>query len=758
MKRIIALLLVLCMAIGMVVSVSAAPSASFSRTLNLVRLIRTLFAKEDEAPTIGELKGNVLTVYVATNGKTTADGTKGNPFGSIEAARDAIRDVKKSGLRGIDVVVGAGMYYITETIEFTEEDTGFEKCPIRYIGEEGAIINGGTSFDYTEFEKAAGDTLALFPEEVQDKLYMLDLGKFGYTPEEIATMKSKQKYYTTATMINVDGKQMDLARYPNASEGWIEIESGYFLDANGNPTKYTDNDKVDKELQAKNTVVKYGEDHMDRILSWKGEEQIYVRGHYRFIWARDDTKLTERYADSDEILLPYSGGYEPVENGLLFFYNIPEELDAPNEFYIDSNAVLYYYPEENFRTAKFTTPILADCIIKITNANYLTFENLVFETTLKNGIELTDGDHLTIKGCTLRDVYEKGIIGTATNFIFTENELCYIGNAGMDIDGGDPATLTRSNNLFCNNYFHNWCTRSTMAFAISAGGCGATICHNEVAYSTDLGIEADGPYNTVEYNYVHDTCQFFCDGATVSAHGNAYGSVFRYNVVTNTGFESPLDIVGVQGLTADMDCLGADFYGNLVYNCTGHGLSLAYSRDSRVTNNLIIKAGRTAFQSICTTFTQDWMAEKPKERKVNDCLLSDIWQNAFPELKGIHGKYDPENPYDPMYIKAPANNVIKDNYFFYDKTYRTWLPDQQHMVQRMMDIEGPYYEVSEIEVISAEANRLTTYISKRNKNPITIAEALVIANEACGTVMTDEQLNEVGRIGVEYNIGDILVQ
>ena len=757
MKRIIALLLVLCMALGMVVSVSAAPASSFTRTLNLVRLIRTLFAKEDEAPTIGELKGNVLTVYVATNGKANADGTKGNPFGTIEAARDAIRDVKKTGLKGIDVIVGSGMYYITETIEFTEEDTGTEKCPIRYIGEEGAIINGGTAFDYTEFERASGDTLALFPKEVQDKLYMLDLGKFGYTPEEIATMKSKQKYYTYATMINVDGKQMDLARYPNANEGWIEIESGYFLDANGNPTKYTDNDKVAKELQAKQTVVKYGEDHLERVLSWKGEEQIYVRGHYRFIWARDDTKLTERYADRDEILLPYSGGYEPVEKGLLFFYNIPEELDAPGEFYIDSNAVLYYYPEENFQTASFTTPILEGSIINITNADYLTLENLTFETSLTDGINFT-ADNLTIKGCKITDIYESGIEGVGNNFLFTENEVSYIGGLGLNVDGGDAATLTRSGNLICNNYFHNWSTRKTMNFAISAGQCGATVCHNEVAYSGDLGIEIEGPYNTIEYNYVHDTCQFFCDGATISAHGYAYGSVLRYNVVINTGFESPLDIVGVQGLTADMDCLGADFYGNLVYNCTGHGLSLAYSRDSQVTNNLVIKAGRTAFQSICTTFTQDWMAEKPKERKVNDYLQSELWQTAFPELKGIHGKYDPENPYDPMYIKAPANNVIKDNYFFYDKTYRTWLPNQQYMAQRMMDIEAPYYEVSEIEVISEEANRLTTYISKRNKNPITIAEALAIANEACGTVMTEEQLNEVGRIGVEYSIGDIMVQ
>ena len=166
--------------------------------------------------------------------------------------------------------------------------------------------------------------------------------------------------------------------------------------------------------------------------------------------------------------------------------DIPEELDAPNEFYIDDNGILYYYPEENFKTASFTTPLVDDNLVTLTDVNYITFENLIFETSLKHGFTLKNTDHLTFKGCTIRDIYEKAMIGTATNFLFTENEVCYIGNAGLDIDGGDPATLTRSNNIFCNNYFHNWSTRSTMAFAISAGGCGATICHNEVANSDAL--------------------------------------------------------------------------------------------------------------------------------------------------------------------------------------------------------------------------------------------------------------------------------
>jgi len=111
-----------------------------------------------------------------------------------------------------------------------------------------------------------------------------------------------------------------------------------------------------------------------------------------------------------------------------------------------------------------------------------------------------------------------------------------------------------------------------------------------------------------------------------------------------------------------------------------------------------------------------------------------------------------------MYLRAPGNNVVKDNYFFFDKSYRTWLPSQQYKSTKLMDVEDAYFLMSEIEDISVENGRVTVYNSKRNKTPITIAEALETANAACGTVMTPEQLAEVGLIGVEHGIGDIFVE
>lgn len=710
---------------------------------------------EDDGYDIGSLSDGVLTVYVAQSGKQNADGTAKDPFPTLEAARDAIRAVDKSGLNGIDVIIESGTYHITETIEFTSADTGSESCPIRYIGEEGTIINGGTSFDYTAFEKASGDTLGLFPEAVQDKLYMLDLGKFGYTSDDIAEMLKNKKYYNKASIILVNGQEMVLSRYPNAEEGWIEIEGGYFLDGEGNVT-LEDFDSP-KELRPKATVIEYGETHMERVLSWNNREDLFVRGHYRFIWYRDDTEVTELYSDSDTMLLPYSNGWNPIEGGLLYFYNIPEELDVPGEFYIDHSGMLYYYPGEDFKTAKFTMPLLSGSIVNIEGAEYLTFENITFESSLGSGITF-EANNLTITSCTIQGVYAKGVKGTGVNFKFVNNEIAYVGENAIVVTGGDEETLTKSNNLICNNYIHNWDTRTTLAFGVDMNGCGGTVCHNEVTDSTDLGVATRGPLHLVEYNYIHDTCKFFCDGGTLSMHGYAYGTVCRYNVVMNTGYYSQIDIVGVQGITVDEDSLGATVYGNIVYNCTGHGLSLAYSRDSKMTNNLIIKAGRSAFQAISPTYNSDWIAGVPKTRKVNAKLLSELWQKTFPVLKGIHGNFDPENAFDPMYLRAPGNNVVKDNYFFFDKSYRTWLPSQQYKSTRLMDVEDAYFLMSEIEDISTENNRVTVYNSKRNKNPITVAMALEIAKEACGTVMTPEQLEKVGQIGVDYGIGDIIVE
>ena len=130
------------------------------------------------------LESDKLTVYVSADADAkTADGTVNNPFATIEAARDYVRTLDKTKYSGITVRVNAGEYFVAKTIEFTKADSGTKNCPIRYIGEDGAVLTGGTFFDNKKFTPAKGDITKYFPESAKDKILMLDLKEYGFTEE-----------------------------------------------------------------------------------------------------------------------------------------------------------------------------------------------------------------------------------------------------------------------------------------------------------------------------------------------------------------------------------------------------------------------------------------------------------------------------------------------------------------------------------------------------------------------------------------------
>ena len=85
----------------------------------------------------------------------------------------------------------AGEYKVDETIVLTAEDSGTKNCPITYIANGNAVLCGGYSFDSTAFTKAEGtDMMQYFPAEVRDSLVMIDLKKYDFTAEQIATLIS----------------------------------------------------------------------------------------------------------------------------------------------------------------------------------------------------------------------------------------------------------------------------------------------------------------------------------------------------------------------------------------------------------------------------------------------------------------------------------------------------------------------------------------------------------------------------------------
>ena len=131
------------------------------------------------------------------------------PFASITGARDAIRQLKASGpLRApVTVQIRGGVYYVSETITFTPQDSGTKECPISYVaypGEKPELIGGRR---ITGFKPAKGALLRVFLSEVKE-------GKWYFR------------------QLFVDGHRQIRARYPNFDHsdpyrgGWAYVYRG----------------------------------------------------------------------------------------------------------------------------------------------------------------------------------------------------------------------------------------------------------------------------------------------------------------------------------------------------------------------------------------------------------------------------------------------------------------------------------------------------------------------------------------------------
>jgi hypothetical protein len=92
-------------------------------------------------------QGNQATQFhVASTGSDANPGTAAKPFATLSAARDAIRRLKRDGLKApVEVLVQAGTYYLAEPLTFSPEDSGTQECPITYKAAQGAkvVLSGG---------------------------------------------------------------------------------------------------------------------------------------------------------------------------------------------------------------------------------------------------------------------------------------------------------------------------------------------------------------------------------------------------------------------------------------------------------------------------------------------------------------------------------------------------------------------------------------------------------------------------------------
>lgn len=242
---------------------------------------------------------SVVVIHVTPEGNDTRSGTAENPLATLSAAQQSVRAL--AGRRPVTVMLHSGVYYLSETLLFTEADSGTLLCPVVYAAAPGEqpVISGGVKLTLEWKSGSEGIMEAAVPEGLSiDQLW-------------------------------INGKRQSMARFPNRIP-----EKNVF-------------DRWD--LKHGDQPIHPSEDALssERIARWTNPAGGYLHAMHPALWGDMHWLIKGRKADGT---LDIEGGWQNnrpagMHRQFRFVENIREELDEPGEWFHDAHAnTLYYLP------------------------------------------------------------------------------------------------------------------------------------------------------------------------------------------------------------------------------------------------------------------------------------------------------------------------------------------------------------------------------------------------------------------------------
>ena len=526
------------------------------------------------------------------------------PLKTLQAGRDALREKRKAGATGAAVMkVAAGKYEITQPLVLDAQDSD-----LQIIGEGTAQIIGSQAV--TNFTKHDGQILKA----------------------DVSALVTKGAKYR---QVFFDDQRMILARWPNFDAknplygGWA------FLDQMPKPVPADHSWKSEAYLKPQD------------LRTWAHPEDVEMDVFAQYGWWNFIQPVKGIDPTTRKLTLAKPCGYDLHPHNRFHFQNALEELDAPNEWYLDPRSnILYVWPPEPLEKHEIRL-VTAQNLIKITpGTKEVRLEKLTFTGCSDNAITLDKTEQCVVVGCSFLNV--GGMNGSAISINgglgneARSNEINGAGNNGISLGGGDRPTLTACENKAINNHIHHMGVFNKNACGVSAYGVGITIAHNLIHDGPRMGVQMSGNNIIVEYNHLHHLVLETQDGGAVYTGGRDWissrGSAWRYNRAHDIiGCGQEADGLHVPwftfGLYPDDNTGGVDIIGNLVHRCEWTPIHLHNSRDCIVENNIFAYGNK--FQFDLHGWTKDqhyWIDHGPTMVKGYESVIG---QPAWKSMRGM---------------------------------------------------------------------------------------------------------------------------
>ena len=354
-----------------------------------------------------------------------------------------------------------------------------------------------------------------------------------------------------------------------------------------------------------------------------------------------------------------------------YFFNVPEELDAPGEWYLDRDeCVLYMYPNGDIADSSIELALgFNDTIVSFDGCRYIIFDGFTLTGTRGSGLRASNVSDFTLSNCRFYNIGRNAVDGTGERCTVSECEVSYVGVSGISWSGGDKATLRRADNLIDNNLVTHWGLNTrTFTSAISGGGQGITISHNEMAYSTSNATGMTGNMNVLEYNLIHD-CTRYASDCGAYYNGSSWtsgGCDIRYNCFYNIGSDmaTPAAIFWDDGMAYQRA------YKNLLLNISGYGISIGGGFGNAVVNNAIINTGKAPYLYDARPYNGNRQGDRFYAQDSSGFIwnlykstpyTTTVWRESFPLLAQV--LQTSNDKIAPHFGFNPAFSLFTDNIF-----------------------------------------------------------------------------------------------
>jgi len=628
-------------------------------------------------------------LYVALSGNDANPGTVAEPFATLERARDEIRRMKTPGplpTGGVTVWIRGGDYCRTNTLELSGEDSGSPDAPVvwrAYPGESPRLLGGRKLTGFGLITDSA--TLVRFAPEARPHIRQMELRAVGIT--HFGEMKSRGKPPERALEVAhcelfAGGSPMTLARWPNAPE---------FLAIAGPPEPTP---SADAAWSLEDGFLYTG----NRPQSWQKSEDHWVHGYWSFDWANSYERVATLDAQQHLVkTAPPYGIYSFRKGQRFFFLNVLEELDQPGEWFLDRKEGLLYFWPPGDDASDVLLSLLPGPLLKLQDACNITFQQIIFEATCGNGIEITGGTNDRIAGCVVRNVGNYGVmIHEGTNHQVTSCDIFDTGDGGVFMKGGDRSTLTPGDHLVDNCHFARQ-GRWTKCYvpAVRIEGVGLRVSHNLIHDHPHAAIIFLGNDHLIEFNEIHHIALETGDVGAIYA-GADYtfrGNWVRNNFIHHTGGVG----IGSMGVYMD-DCVsGTKIFGNIFLKVP-RAVFLGGGRDMVIENNIFVDCD-PAIEMDARGLDPSPAWRPLVNQRLRDAMKAvplALYRQRYPEMISVEAFYGlpngPEITGEAFRGIPPVNIIVANNICVGKWLNLHWFatPDMLTMAGNITDAQGDF--------------------------------------------------------------------